>query len=81
MVKRLRITIDEGLDAALARRASEEGVSRAALVRRYVEERLRLSVELDRKLRAAEELLAAVPVPVPETVEELKSELRPSRGR
>ena len=40
-VRRLQITIDEDLDAALARRASEEGVSKAALIRRYLEERLR----------------------------------------
>ena len=39
-MKRLQITIDEELDAALARQASEEGVSKAALIRRYVEERL-----------------------------------------
>ena len=41
-VRRLQITIDEDLDAALARQAAEEGVSKAALIRRYVEERLRL---------------------------------------
>jgi len=40
-MKRLQITIDEDLDAALARQASEEGVSKAALIRRYVGERLR----------------------------------------
>ena len=33
--------IDEDVDAALARQASEEGVSKAALIRRYVGERLR----------------------------------------
>ena len=46
-----------------------------------MEEWLGLSVELDPKRRAPEELLAAEPVPVPETVEDLKAELRPSRGR
>jgi hypothetical protein len=40
-VKRLQIMIEEDLDAALARQASEEGVSKAALIRRYVGERLR----------------------------------------
>jgi predicted nucleic acid-binding protein len=35
VVKRLQIMIEEDLDAALARQASEEGVSKAALVRRY----------------------------------------------
>ncbi len=33
--------IEEDVDAALARQASEEGVSKAALIRRYVGERLR----------------------------------------
>lgn len=40
-VKRLQIMIEEELDAALGRQAAEEGVSKAALVRRYVGERLR----------------------------------------
>ena len=33
--------IEEELDDALARQAAEEGVSKAALIRRYVGERLR----------------------------------------
>ena len=33
--------IEEELDAALARQAAEEGVSKAALIRRFVRERLR----------------------------------------
>jgi hypothetical protein len=41
-VKRLQIMIEEELDAALARQAAEEGVSKAALIRRYVGERLQL---------------------------------------
>ena len=40
-VKRLQIMIEEGLDAALARQAADEDVSKAALIRRYVGERLR----------------------------------------
>jgi hypothetical protein len=40
-VKRLQIMIEEELDAALGRQAAEEGVSKAALIRRYVRERLR----------------------------------------
>jgi hypothetical protein len=40
-VKRLQIMIEEDLDSALARQAREEGVSKAALIRRYVRERLR----------------------------------------
>ena len=40
-VKRLQIMIEEDLDAALALQAEREGVSKAALIRRYVGERLR----------------------------------------
>ena len=47
VVKRLQIMIEEDLDAALARQASEEGVSKAALIRRYVGERLRPPPPLD----------------------------------
>ncbi len=83
-MKRLQIRIDEDVDAALALQASEEGVSKAALIQRYVEERLRplppIADELDRKRRAADELLTAEPVPVPETVGELKAEIRAGRG-
>ncbi len=40
-VKRLQIMIDQELDDALALRAREEGVSKAALIRRYVRENVR----------------------------------------
>jgi hypothetical protein len=40
VVKRLQIMIEEDLDAALARQAAEEGVSKAALIRRFVRERM-----------------------------------------
>ena len=40
-VKRLQIMIEEDLDLALGRQAALEGVSKAALIRRYVGERLR----------------------------------------
>lgn len=41
MVKRLQIMIEEDLDDALAREAAREGVSKAALIRRFVRERLK----------------------------------------
>jgi Ribbon-helix-helix protein, copG family len=41
-VKRLQIMIEEDLDAALGAQAEREGVSKAALIRRYVGERLRV---------------------------------------
>jgi Ribbon-helix-helix protein, copG family len=40
-VRRLQIMIDEDLDEALARQAREEGTSKAALIRRYVRERIK----------------------------------------
>jgi hypothetical protein len=40
-VKRLQIMIEEEIDDALARRARAEGTSKAALIRRYVGERIR----------------------------------------
>jgi len=40
-MKRLQIMIEEELDDALAVQARQEGTSKAALIRRYVGERLR----------------------------------------
>lgn len=40
-MKRLQIMIEEELDEALAHAARKEGVSKAALIRRYVGERLK----------------------------------------
>jgi Ribbon-helix-helix protein, copG family len=40
VVKRLQIMIDEDLDSALERQAVAERTSKAALIRRYVRERL-----------------------------------------
>ena len=40
-MKRLQIMIEEELDEPLERQAAEEAVSKAALIRRYVREKLR----------------------------------------
>jgi hypothetical protein len=40
LVKRLQIMIDEDLDEALGRQARRERTSKAALIRRYVRERM-----------------------------------------
>lgn len=40
-MKRLQIMIEEELDDALEHKARQEGTSKAALIRRYVGERLR----------------------------------------
>ena len=39
-MKRLQIYIDEGVDEELARRALQEGTSKAALIRAYVADRI-----------------------------------------
>ena len=40
MMKRLQIMIEEDLDVAVQRRADEEGISKAAVIRRLVREGL-----------------------------------------
>ena len=47
-VKRLQIMIEEELDSELGRQAALEGVSKAALIRRYVGERLRSLPPIER---------------------------------
>jgi Ribbon-helix-helix protein, copG family len=39
-MKRLQISIEPGLDAAVARRADEEGISKAEVIRRCVREEI-----------------------------------------
>ena len=46
-VKRLQIMIDEDLDAALDRMALEERTSKAALIRRFVREKVQLLPPLE----------------------------------
>ncbi len=68
-MKRLQIMIDEELDAALERLARQEGTSKAALIRRFVRDRIRPLPPIDedplwRLVEAAE--LEPVPEEVPE---------------
>jgi hypothetical protein len=46
-MKRLQFMIEEDLDAALEREAIREGTSKAALIRRFLAERLRPLPPLD----------------------------------
>lgn len=46
-VKRLQIMIEEELDAALGHQARVEGVSKAALIRRYVRQNLEVLPPLE----------------------------------
>ncbi len=76
--RRLQILLDEGRYRRLTAAARARKTSVAAVVRDAIDQAL--PVDLDRKRRAADELLAAEPIPVPETVEELKREIRDARG-
>jgi len=76
--RRLQILLDDGRYRRVATAARERKTSVAAIIREAIDQAL--PVELDRRRRAANELLAAEPVPVPETVEELKAEIRAGRG-
>jgi hypothetical protein len=77
--RRLQILIDESRYRRLAARARERNSSVAAVVREAIDKLL--PGDSDRKRRAARELLGAEPMPVPETVEELKAEIRNARAR
>lgn len=47
VVKRLQIMIEEDLDEALSRRSLDEGVSKAALIRRFVRQSITPMPPLD----------------------------------
>jgi hypothetical protein len=77
--RRLQILLDDARYRRVATAARERKTSVAAIIREAIDQAL--PVELERKRRAADELLSAEPVTVPETVEELKAEIRAGRGR
>jgi hypothetical protein len=68
-VKRLQISIEPELDAALERKARQEGKSKAALIRQYVRERVGRLPPLKSdplwRMAGADEF---DPVPIDETV-------------
>jgi hypothetical protein len=68
-MKRLQIMIDEDLDDALGKLAAEEGQSKAALIRRFVRERLQplppLSADPLSRLTGS---VSSEPAPVDEVV-------------
>jgi predicted transcriptional regulator len=76
--RRLQILLDDARYRRVATAARARKTSVAAIIREAIDQAL--PVELERKRRAADELLAAEPVEVPETVEELKAEFRAGRG-
>jgi hypothetical protein len=71
--RRLQILIDDARYRRLEAVARARRLSVAAVIRDAID--AALPADLAKKQRAASALLAAEPMPVPETVEELKAEL------
>lgn len=76
--RRLQILLDDERYERLARRASERGTSIATLVREAIDNRFPL-VET-RRGAAAEAILAAEPMDVPDEPADLKGEIAESRA-
>jgi hypothetical protein len=76
--RRLQILIDEARYRRLVARARERDTSVSAVIREAID----VAVPDDRakKRAAVRRILAAEPMPVPATVEELKAELDEFRG-
>lgn len=77
--RRLQILIDAARYRRLEAVARERRLSVAAVIRDAID--AALPADLAKKERAAAALLAAEPMPVPDTVEELKAEIDEARSR
>jgi hypothetical protein len=77
--RRLQILIDDGRYRRLEAVARERRLSVAAVIRDAID--AALPADLAKKERAAAALLAADPMPVPYSVEELKAEIDEARSR
>jgi hypothetical protein len=75
--RRLQVMIDDARYRRLKAVAQERRLSAAAVVRDAID--AAFPRDLGKKQRAAAALLAAEPMPVPHTVEELKAELEEFR--
>lgn len=71
--RRLQILLDEGRYRRLEAVARERRLSIAAVIRDAID--VALPPDLEKKRRAADAILAAKPMQVPERVEDLKAEL------
>jgi hypothetical protein len=71
--KRLQILIDEPRYRRLAAAARERRQSVSSVIREAID--VALPADLAEKQAAADAILAAEPMPVPDTIEELKAEL------
>ena len=79
--RRLHILLDDARYRLVAAAARERKTSVASVIRDAIDRDRTLSIDPERKRAAADALLAAEPMEVPETVEGLKDELRESRAR
>jgi hypothetical protein len=77
--RRLQILLDEGRYRRVSAEARARGTSVAAVIRDAIDRAL--PVDLDAKRKAADELLAAEPIPLPDDPMELKREIREARYR
>lgn len=71
--RRLQILIDEARYRRLVDRAKERDTSVGAVIREAID--IAFREDLVRRRAAAARILSAAPMPVPETVEELRAEL------
>jgi hypothetical protein len=78
MQRRLQLLLDEPRYRRVAAEARRRKTSVAAVIRDAIDRSL--APDEDAKRAAAEALLAAEPMPVPETAEELKREIHEARG-
>lgn len=76
--RRLQILIDEPRYRRVAARARARQTSVAAVIREAID--VALPADVAKKRAAVRRILAAEPMPVPETAEELKAELDEIRG-
>lgn len=76
--RRLQILIDEPRYRRVAARARERQTSVAAVIREAID--VALPADVAKRRAAVRRILAAEPMPVPETAEELKAELDEIRG-
>jgi hypothetical protein len=79
MQRRLQLLLDEPRYRRVAAEARRRKTSVAAVIRDAIDRSL--APDQDAKRAAWEGLMRAEPMPVPETVEELKRELREARSR
>jgi hypothetical protein len=77
--RRLQILLDEARYRRVAARARDRKTSVAAIIREAID--VALPDDPDRKRAAGRAILAAPPISVPETLEELKAEIDAAHAR